>query len=59
MLLPMLMLMLISEGNFQLEEAFTDSSSVAAGLPIQEKPIMFRAALSISPSMPGALELAG
>ena len=37
----------------------TVSSSVAAGLPIQEKPMTLKAPLSISPSSPGKLELAG
>ncbi len=37
----------------------TVSSSVAAGLPIQEKPMMLKAPLIISPSSPGKLELAG
>ena len=46
-------------GEGGVVQGLTASSSVAAGLPIQEKPMMLRAALSISPSMPGALELAG
>ena len=37
----------------------TVSSSVVAGLPIQEKPMTLNAPLSISPSSPGKLEFAG
>lgn len=37
----------------------TVSKSVAAGQPLQEKPMMLRAAESISPRIPGKLLLAG
>ena len=39
--------------------ARTVSSSVAAGLPIQEKPIVLKAPLIISPSSPAARSAAG
>ncbi len=37
----------------------TVSSSVVAGEPIQQKPTVLRAVLSISPSIAGKLELEG